>query len=118
VKYLCLVYIDEDQLASNPAGECHAYAASLRAEGRNVIAEALPFGPPVRNVRVRNGNVSITDGPFAETKEHLAGIYMFEAPDFGEAVRLAAGIPSASAGRIELRPIMEPGEEGEPTRRA
>lgn len=108
MKYLCLVYIDADKLAANPASECLAYAGELRAIGYRVAAEALQCRPAgATAVLVRNGNVMVTDGPFAETKEHLAGYYVVEVADLGEAVRLVRDIPCAPAGRIEIRPILE-----------
>jgi hypothetical protein len=109
VKYLCLIYIEEDKLEATPASECLAYAAALRESGYRVAAEALRFARTGTTVRVRNGEVSVTDGPFVETKEHLAGFYVVDVRDLNEAVRLVAKIPSAPAGRIELRPILDLG---------
>jgi hypothetical protein len=72
-----------------------------------VAAEALQPVKTARTVRVRNGKTSITDGPFAETKEQLGGFYLIEAKDENEALRLAAQIPPARVGSIEVRPIRE-----------
>ena len=111
MKYLCLVYSDENDLHSLPESppdtECHAYATSLATRGRLIDGQALE---PVRSavtVRVRAGTMSVTDGPFAETKEHLAGFYLVDARDQSEAIEIAAGIPPARVGSIEVRPVRE-----------
>lgn len=107
MKYLCLVYMHEDTLAAVPDAECMAYGATLQAGGHRLAAESLQPLHTARTVRVRDGQVSVTDGPFAETKEFLAGFYLIEARDHDEAVRLAAGIPPARVGSIEVRPVRE-----------
>lgn len=105
MKYLCLVYAEENRLDAVPDSECLAYDAALRASGHCLASEALQPIETATTVRVRNGKVSITDGPFAETKEQLAGFYLIEAKDLNEAVQLAAKIPPARVGSIEVRPI-------------
>jgi hypothetical protein len=105
MKYLCLVYGDEKQLHSVPDQECLAYDAAIRESGHCLASEALESVETATTVRVRNGKVSITDGPFAETKEHLAGFYLIDAADVDEAIRLAAQIPPARVGSVEVRPI-------------
>jgi hypothetical protein len=105
MKYLCLVYIDEKKLDAVPDSECLEYDAALRASGQCLASEALQPVETATTVRVRNGKVSITDGPFAETKEQLAGFYLIEARDLDEAVHLASKIPPARAGSVEVRPI-------------
>ena len=107
MKYLCLVYMAEETLAAVPDSECLAYGESLRESGRYVAAEALQRVATATTVRVRNGKVSLTDGPFAETKEQLAGFYLIEATDLNEAVQLASQIPPARLGSIEVRPVRE-----------
>jgi hypothetical protein len=111
MKYLCLVYSDEDLLHTLPDSpkdaECKAYAESLQESGQMLAGEALESVQTATTVRVRNGRVNVTDGPFAETKEQLAGFYLAEAKDLNEAVRLAAGIPAARVGSIEVRPVRE-----------
>ena len=104
-KYLCLVYGEEDKIASMDDHECLAYDRSLRDSGRCVASEALESVTTATTVRVRNGRLSISDGPFAETKEALAGFYLLEARDLNEAIQLAAKIPPAQVGCIEIRPI-------------
>jgi hypothetical protein len=105
MKYLCLVYLDEKRLHDLPDSECLAYDAEIRKSGHCVASEALQSVETAATVRVRNGKVSVTDGPFAETKEQLAGFYLIEAKDLNEAIRLAARIPPARLGSIEVRPI-------------
>jgi hypothetical protein len=107
MKYLCLIYIEANKLRSTPANECLAYAASLQQKGQCLAAEALRASRHATTVRLRNGKLSVTDGPFPETKELLAGFYVLEVADLDEAIQLAAKIPPLSAGRIELRPILE-----------
>jgi hypothetical protein len=105
MKYLCLVYLDEKRLDELPDEDCVEYDARIRASGHCLASEALQSVQTATTVRMRNGKVSITDGPFAETKEQLAGFYMIEAQDLDEAIRIASGIPPARVGSIEVRPI-------------
>ncbi|WP_148252821.1 YciI family protein [Aidingimonas lacisalsi] len=111
MKYLCLVYSNENALHDLPDSphdsECQAYAESLHASGRMLAAEALQPVQSATTVRSRNGKVSLTDGPFAETKEQLAGFYLIEANDLDEAIEVAAGIPAARVGSVEVRPTRE-----------
>ncbi|MGE0386989.1 MAG: YciI family protein [Gammaproteobacteria bacterium] len=105
MKYLCLVYLDERRMPELDDDDCVAYDASIRASGHCLASEALEPVSTATTVRVRDGAVSVTDGPFAETKEQLAGFYMVEAPDLDEAIRLAARIPPARVGSVEVRPV-------------
>ncbi len=111
MKYLCLVYCDEEKLHSLPQSpvdsECLAYAEKLYKSRHLIAGEALESVATATTVRVRNGKLSVTDGPFAETKEQLAGLYMIEARDLNEAIRLASGIPPARVGSIEVRPVRQ-----------
>ena len=107
MKYLCLVYLDEKKLGDVPDSECKACGDALRKSGHHIAAEALQPVHTATTVRVRNGNVSVTDGPFAETKEHLAGFYLVDAKDLNEAIQLASKIPPARVGSIEVRPVRE-----------
>jgi hypothetical protein len=107
MKYLCLVYSQEEKLATMNDDECMEYDAVLRQSGRCLASEALQPVRTAASVRVRDGGVSITDGPFAETKEQLAGFYLIEANDLKEAVGIASGIPPATVGCIEVRPVRE-----------
>ena len=105
MKYLCLVYLDEKRLDELPDEDCVAYDASIRASGQCLASEALESVQTATTVRVREGRVAITDGPFAETKEQLAGFYMIDARDLNEAIQIASKIPPARVGCIEVRPI-------------
>src|SRR5256712_12393003 len=105
MKYLCLVYGEEQALANMPDSHCLAYDEEIRRSGHCVASEALQPVATATTVRVRNGKVSVTDGPFAETKEYLAGFYLIEARDLNEAIQVAAKIPPAQVGSIEVRPI-------------
>jgi hypothetical protein len=105
MKYLCLVYMDEDRLPEVPDEDCVEFDTQIRNQGHCLASEALQSVQTATSVRVRNGRVSITDGPFAETKEQLAGFYMIEARDLNEAIQIAAKIPPARVGCVEVRPI-------------
>src|SRR3989442_14365 len=105
MKYLCLVYGEEDKIATMDDHECLACDADLRASGRCVASEALEPVATAATVRIRNGRLSVSDGPFAETKETLAGFYLIEARDLNEAIQLASKIPPARVGSVEVRPI-------------
>jgi hypothetical protein len=107
MKYLCLVYSEENKLDTVPDSECLAYDETLRKGGHCIASEALQPVETATTVRVRNGKVSITDGPFAETKEQLAGFYLIDARDLNEAIQMASKIPPARVGSIEVRPIRE-----------
>ncbi|ABC32256.1 uncharacterized protein conserved in bacteria [Hahella chejuensis KCTC 2396] len=114
MKYLCLVYYDENIINAMTKnewdslnGECIAFGDEVRKSGHFVGGNALQPVETATTVRVRNGRVTTTDGPFAETKEQLAGFYMMEARDLNEAIQLAGRIPPARLGSIEIRPIRE-----------
>lgn len=113
MKYLCLIYIDDKKLDDTPAElrdavarECVAHTDALRQEGRLIACERLQPVRSATTVRAADGKVSVTDGPFAETKEQLAGFYMIEARDLNEAIRIASHIPPGRFGCIEVRPVM------------
>ncbi|NMG65996.1 YciI family protein [Azoarcus indigens] len=109
MKYLCLVYSDEKLLHSLPDSpedaECQAYADSVAESGRMLAAEALQPVASAATVRMRGGRMSVVDGPFAETKEQLAGFYLIEARDMNEALQVAGNIPAARVGSVEVRPV-------------
>jgi hypothetical protein len=107
MKYLCLVYLTEEMFSAVDDAECMACGQEMDAGGHRIAAEALQPVETATTVRVRNGRVSITDGPFAETKEHLAGFYLIDAADLNEAIRIASKIPPARVGSIEIRPTRE-----------
>jgi hypothetical protein len=113
MKYLCLLY-DDEQIWPNMAreesdkimGEFRALTQDIKTSGHYVAGEALQPTASATTLRVRNGKVSTTDGPFAETKEQLGGFYLIEARDLNDAIQVAGRIPSARFGSIEVRPIM------------
>jgi hypothetical protein len=113
MKYLCLIYEDESLWQTMPKaeaektmGEYFAYTDEIRKSGNYVAGDALQPTHTAATVRVRNGKVSTTDGPFAETKEQLGGYYLVDARDLNEAIQLASRIPGARMGCVEVRPIM------------
>lgn len=105
MKYLCLVYGEEEKITRMDDRECLACDQQLRASGQCVASEALEPVATATTVRIRDGRLSVTDGPFAETKEQLAGFYLIEARDLNEAIQIAAKIPPAAVGCVEVRPI-------------
>jgi hypothetical protein len=112
MKYLCLIYDEEKGMAkmSKSDGEkmnseYGAFTESLKKSGKYVGGEALQPVQTATTVRVRNGKMSTTDGPFAETREQLGGFYYIDAKDLNDAIQIAAKIPSARSGSIEVRPI-------------
>ena len=107
MKYLCLVYLEPDKLHAVPDRECADCGSGFRDRGVLVAAEALHPVETATTVRVRNGKTTITDGPFAETKEQLAGFYLLEARDLNEAIQMAAKIPPAREGSVEVRPVRD-----------
>lgn len=107
MKYVCLVYGEEAQIASVLDRECMANGDALRQSGRYVAAEALQPVRATKTVRIRDGKRLVTDGPFTEAKEYLAGFYLVDAADMDEAVEIASRIPPARVGHIEVRPVRE-----------
>jgi hypothetical protein len=114
MRFLCLVYFEPETLtALSPTEKATlnrdslAYNDELRGKNHYITAEALQPVQTARTVRVRRGKASVTDGPFAETKEVVGGFVLIEAAGMDEALEIAAGIPLAKLGRIEVRPIMQ-----------
>ena len=114
MRYLCLIYDEEKKLGTMSKsesdtfmGEYGAFTEGIRKSGHYVGGEALQPVQTATTVRVRNGKVSTTDGPFAETKEQLGGFYLINARDLNEAIQVASKIPSARLGSVEVRPIHE-----------
>jgi hypothetical protein len=105
MKYLLLVYGEEQKMREVDDLHCLAFDKSIRDSGHCIESQALQPVATATTVRVRNGKVSVNDGPFAETKECLAGFYMVEARDLNEAIQLASKIPPAQVGSVEVRPI-------------
>ena len=107
MKYLCLVYLEPDKFTAVPDRECLNCGDDLKNEGLLLAAEPLFRADTAKTVRVRNGHVAVTDGPFAETKEQLAGFYLIDADNHDEALQIASKIPPAREGSIEVRPVRE-----------
>ncbi len=107
MKYLCLVYLEAEKLHAVADTECAACGAGFREGGILLAAEALHPVETATTVRVRNGRIAVTDGPFAETKEQLAGFYLIDAKDLDHAIQVAAKIPPAREGSVEVRPVRE-----------
>jgi len=112
MKYLCLIYSDESQWPKMPKAESDqmmaeymAFGQSIQKSGHYVGGNRLQPTSTASTVRIRNGKLSTTDGPFAETKEQLGGYYLIEAKDLNEAIQVGAKIPGARVGSIEVRPI-------------
>ena len=113
MKYLCLIYSDESKWQKMGAdeigammGEYNAFTESVKKSGHYVGGHQLQPTTTGTTVRIRNGKLSTTDGPFAETKEQLGGFYLIEAKDLNEAIQIGSRIPSAKVGSIEVRPVV------------
>ena len=114
MRYLCLVRAEDTAFAALTPDEKRAldreslaYDRELERGGHFVAADVLQPVAEAVTVRVRDGRLAVTDGPFAETKEQLGGFILIEARDMNEAIRLGAGIPMARFGSIEVRPILK-----------
>lgn len=112
MKYLCLIYGEEKTFDAMPKADFDAlidahfvFDDALREGGQLIVCEALEASAVATCIRMRNGKMSATDGPFAETKEQLVGFYLIEARDLNEAMQVAGRIPSAPYATIEVRPI-------------
>ena len=112
MKFLCMAYEEERKLNALAKSEWEVlraetltYVDELKKNGYLITAEPLQSVRTAATVRVRNGKVAITDGPFAETKETLGGFFLINARDLNEAIQLASKWPSARLGSIEVRPI-------------
>ena len=107
MKYLCLVYLEDEKLRAVPDAECMNCGNDLRTKGLLLAAEPLYPVETAKTVRVRNGRTMVIDGPFAETKEQLAGFYLIDAATEEAALQIASRIPPAREGSIEVRPVRE-----------
>ena len=114
MRYLCLVYADEARLAAMTQrevdaliDETNANNEELRASRQLILAQALEQVDEAMTVRVRDGRLSVTDGPFAETNEQLGGFMLIEARDLNEAIQIAGRLPSARLGSVEVRPVID-----------
>jgi hypothetical protein len=114
MKYLCLIYNEEKVFETTPAAElqaisdeCVEQCDALEKSGVLLACERLQPVRTATTIRVRNGKPTITDGPFAETREQLGGFFLIEARDLNEAIRIAEKLPPGRLGSIEVRPVME-----------
>jgi hypothetical protein len=114
MKYLCLVYLEEKKLDAlsksefdTLVAEAVAYDEKLRESGYLLAVADLQSVQAATTIRTRNGKLSMTDGPFAETKEQLGGFILIQARDLNDAIQVAAKIPPGRLGSIEVRPIKE-----------
>ena len=114
MKFLMMIYTDDALLDALPEGEfdtlmhgCFVHADELRESGHLLESQQLEPVASARSVRVRNGRSNVVDGPFAETKEILAGFNLLEAVDMDEAVRIASEFPWTRTGSIEIRPVRD-----------
>ena len=114
MKYVCLCYDEEKKLKAMSKSEwdaivreVYAYNEELQKKGTLITSEALQSVHLSKTVRVRDGRVSTTDGPFAETKEQLGGFFLINARDLNEAIQVASRLPGARLGCIEVRPTIE-----------
>lgn len=112
MKYLCMAWEAEETFAVMPReewtalrDETLAYVKDLQKSGHLLVTEPLKSARTAMTLRVRNGNLSVTDGPFVETKEQLGGFFLIEARDLNEAIQLASKWPGARFGDIEVRPV-------------
>jgi hypothetical protein len=123
MRYLALIYLNESELAAMPAGDISDLNArhldfndGLRATGNFIVAEALASAQETKKLSGRTGKVHITDGPFTEAKEVVAGFYLIEADTLQQATEIVSRIPSAALGTIEVRPCRQLIVEGRPLR--
>jgi hypothetical protein len=111
MKYMLLVYLDEQAMSDSEREHCYVESAQLtqqlHSSGQFLGASPLRPVSTATSVQVRDGKRLVTDGPFAETREQLGGYYLIEASDLDEAIRIAERIPPARFGTIEIRPVME-----------
>jgi hypothetical protein len=114
MKYLCMVIVDEKKLKALSAGDSQAlddeslaYDETLRKSGHLLAAQALQSVNTATTVRLRKGKISLTDGPFVETKEQVGGFILIEAKDQSEAIQLVSKIPVLRLGAVEVRPVKE-----------
>jgi hypothetical protein len=111
MKYMLLVYMDEKAMSENEREACNAESAQLaqdiHARGQYLCASPLQSIATATSLRIRSGKSLVTDGPFAETREQLGGFFLIDARDLDDALGIAARIPAAHKGTIEVRPLRE-----------
>ena len=115
MQYMCLVYQDDKKIAALPDAEldaivagCTGWVEDLERSGHHVYSAGLQSVTTAVTLMQRNGRISSTDGPFAETKEHLGGFTILSARDLNEAITIASKLPAAKIGMVEVRPVLKP----------
>ena len=111
MKYMLLIYVDEQALSESERQACYAESVQLaheiKASGQYLAANPLHPTTMATTIRVRDGKRFVTDGPFAETREQLGGYFLIEAKHLDAAINIAARIPMARKGTVEIRPVIE-----------
>ena len=111
MKYMLLIYMTDDAMTDAERQACYKDSAELchelSASGQYLAANPLQPTSTATSVRVREGKSIVTDGPFAETREHLGGYFLIDAPNLDQAIRIAGRIPGARKGTVEIRPVLE-----------
>jgi hypothetical protein len=111
MKFMLLIYAAEDAWTESEREQCYVDSTKLthelKASGHYLLASPLQPAATAASVRVRSGKRTVTDGPFAETREHLGGFFLIEAKDVNEAIEIAGKIPGARKGAVEVRPVLE-----------
>jgi hypothetical protein len=111
MKYMLLIYMHESAMNEAERQDCYVkstqLAHELRSQGKYLAANPLHAVSTATSVRMRDGNRIVTDGPFAETREQLGGYFLIEAGDLDQAIGIAARIPAAQVGTVEIRPVIE-----------
>lgn len=111
MKYMMLIYGEENAMNERAREHCYLesaqFATQLNEKGKYLLAAPLQPTSTATSVRVQGGKRTVTDGPFAETREQLGGFFLVEAQDLDEAIEIAAGIPAGRLGTVEIRPVIE-----------
>ena len=111
MKYMLLIYMTDDAMTDAERQQCYKDSAQLcqdlNANGQFLGANPLHPTTMATSIRIREGKTLVTDGPFAETREHLGGYFMVDAPNLDEAIKIASRIPGAKKGTVEIRPVVE-----------
>lgn len=111
MKYLLLIYMEENAMNQTELEHCYVKSAQLAQElhAKGQFLSSAPLHPvaTATSIRVRDGKQLVTDGPFAETREQLGGFFLIDAKDLDEAIAIAARIPGARVGAVEIRPVIE-----------
>ncbi len=111
MKYMLMIYMEENAMSESERAACYVkstdLAHQLKAEGKFIATSPLQPVATAKSLRVRAGQRLVTDGPFAETREHLGGFYLIDVANLDEAINVAERIPGARVGTVEIRPVIE-----------